>query len=275
MNVLYCGDSGIEKGMLLSALSLAKYVKEPLRVYVMTAHFFHNGKEYEPVSKRCLRKLRILLRQRNKASNAYLIDASEEFLADLPKANMDTRFTPCCMLRLYADRMDDLPDTILYLDNDVLCRKDPEEFYHQDIQDKELACVLDYYGRWLFCRKKGRQNYFNSGVLLLNLAKIRETGLFRRCVLMCKAKKMFMPDQTSLNKMTTYKINCPRSFNEQRRLHKNTIFQHFTTSFRLFPWLHTVSVKPWDTEKMHNILKLHEYDELINELKIFEEEYNE
>lgn len=273
MNILYCGDIGIEKGVLLSTLSLIKSVNEPLHIYVMTAHFFYKDKEYMPVSIECINKLKILLKQANPNSDAYLIDASNEFLSELPIANMDTRFTPCCMLRLYADRIDSLPNKILYLDNDVLCRKSPKEFYYQDMQKYEIACVLDYYGRWFFCRKKGKQNYFNSGVLLLNLSMIRKTRLFEKCVTMCKEKKMFMPDQTSLNKLINYKALFPRSLNEQRKLHENTIFQHFTTSFRLFPWLHTVSVKPWDKEKMHNILKLHEYDSIINELEKFEEKY--
>lgn len=157
MNVLYCGDRGIEKGLLLSALSLIKSVQEPLQIYIMTAHFFHGNREYQPVSNECLEKLRILLKQADTQSNAYLIDASDEFTSELPDANIDTRFTPCCMLRLYADRMNILPDRILYLDNDVLCRKDPAEFYHQNMQDTELACILDYYGRWFFCRKHTRR----------------------------------------------------------------------------------------------------------------------
>ena len=273
MNILYCGDSGIERGLLLSVLSLIKMVNEPLQIYVMTAHFCHDGREYQPVSRECLNKMRILLKRVDPMSDVHPIDASNEFLSELPLANMDTRFTPCCMLRLYADRIGSLPDRILYLDNDVLCRKNPEEFYYQNMRNIELAGVLDYYGRWFFCRKKGRQNYLNSGVLLLNLSEIKKTGLFRKCVMMCKEKKMFMPDQTSLNKQISHKTVWPRRFNEQRRLHENTIFQHFTTSFRLFPWLHTVSVKPWDREKMHNVLKLYEYDPLINELANFEEEY--
>ena len=113
MNVLYCGDSGIEKGLLLSVLSLIRTVNEPLQIYVMTAHFCHGGREYQPVSGECLEKLRTLLKRADSASDVYLIDASDEFLSELPAANMDTRFTPCCMLRLYADRIDGLPDRIL------------------------------------------------------------------------------------------------------------------------------------------------------------------
>ena len=43
------------------------------------------------------------------------------------------------------------------------------------------------------------------------------------------------------------------------------MFQHFTTSFRFFPWFHPVTVKPWDVERMHRVLKLHEYDDLLAE----------
>lgn len=57
----------------------------------------------------------------------------------------------------------------------------------------------------------------------------------------------------------------PRKYNEQRRLHADTVLQHFTTSFRLFPWFHTVSVKPWNRYGLHNTLRLHEYDDLLAE----------
>jgi hypothetical protein len=82
---------------------------------------------------------------------------------------------------------------------------------------------------------------------------------------MCESKKMFMPDQSALNKLCKNKIICSRQYNEQRRLHDNTVFQHFTTSFRFFPYFHSVTVKPWNIEGMHNVLKLHEYDDLLEE----------
>ena len=44
----------------------------------------------------------------------------------------------------------------------------------------KLHGSLDYYGKWFFKNKKIKFNYINSGVLLLNLKKIRETGLFKK-----------------------------------------------------------------------------------------------
>jgi hypothetical protein len=76
---------------------------------------------------------------------------------------------------------------------------------------------------------------------------------------------MFMPDQSALNKLAFTKRIAPRRFNEQRRLHADTVFQHFTTSFRIFPWIHTLTVKPWQVDQMHRKLKLHEYDDLLSQ----------
>lgn len=53
-----------------------------------------------------------------------LFNVTPLFGAEPPTANLGTRFTPCCMLRLYADLVPDVPDRVLYLDNDVVCRGD-------------------------------------------------------------------------------------------------------------------------------------------------------
>ena len=122
---------------------------------------------------------------------------------------------------------------------------------------------LDYYGKWFFKNKKIKFNYINSGVLLLNLEKIRQTKLFKRAREMCKEKKMFMPDQSSLNKLSVNKKIEQRKYNEQRRLRKDTVFQHFTTSFRLLPFFHKVTIKPWNIDKVHKKLKIFEYDDIL------------
>ena len=41
----------------------------------------------------------------------------------------------------------------------------------------------------------------------------------------------------------------------------------------MFPVIRTVSVKPWEIDKMHNILGLHEYDELLDSYNREHEEY--
>ncbi|MCD7736822.1 MAG: hypothetical protein LUI07_07675 [Lachnospiraceae bacterium] len=265
MNVLYCGDKNIEDGLVISVLSLMRNVSEPLHIFVMTMNLTYKTKHMLPVSGETISYLDDRLKKQNEKSSAVRIDATELFRAAPPLANMETRFTPCCMLRLYADQIPELPERILYLDNDVVCRKGFVGFYYQDLSDYELAGVPDYYGKWFFRRNLLHMDYMNSGVLLLNLAYIRETGLFARCRDLCSEKRMFMPDQTAINKLADRKKLCSRVYNEQRRLHEETVFQHFTTSFRFFPWLHTLTVKPWQIDQVHEKLKLHEYDDILQE----------
>ena len=265
MNILYSGDGNIMDGVIISSISLARCVSEPLHIYILSACFEYDGQKREAVSVNFASFLEEYLRRYNAENSVTLIDISEKFQGELPQANMKTRFTPGCMLRLYADEVDILPDRVLYLDNDVICRKNPADFYYQNLGDNDIAGVLDHYGGWFFRQKLYKREYLNSGVLLLNMRGIRKSGLFKRARQMCMTKKMFMPDQSVLNKLCKNKIICSRIYNEQRRLNADTVLQHFTTSFRFFPYFHTVNVKPWNIDGMHNILKLHEYDDLLTE----------
>ena len=263
MNILFCGDGNIADGVLISVLSLIKNIREPLNVYILTATVTSGSTRFDALKSEFAEFLEKQVKKKSAESSVRLIDITHRFSADPPAANMATRFTPCCMLRLYADLVPELPDKILYLDNDVVCRQDPAEFYGQDMENSELAGSRDYYGSWFFKNSFFERDYLNSGVLLLNLKKIRATELFEKCRERCRSTEMFMPDQSAINKLTTYKRICPRKFNEQRKLKKDTVFQHFTTSFRFFPWFHTVSVKPWNVDGIHNTLSIHEYDDIL------------
>lgn len=275
MNILYCGDKNILDGVLISTLSLMDHVREPLYVYLLTAKVDTQTRIFEPLPQDFANFLNRLLKKHHAESFARLFDVTAEMKAMPPAANLDSRFTPCCMLRLYADLVEALPDRILYLDNDVICRLDPAAFYHQDMSGLELAGCLDYYGSWFFRKNPLFRDYVNSGVLLLNLQSIRVTGLFQSCRRLCRDKQMFMPDQSALNRLCEHKKLCPRKYNEQRKLKKDTVFQHFTTSFRFFPWFHAVSVKPWNIRGMHETLKLHEYDPILTRYKTLIQQYQQ
>lgn len=263
MNILYCGDANMKPGLLISILSLRKQVHEPLNIYILTAFMQSDSRQFQPLTAQTATELDGLVKQTNPANRVTRIDVTALVAANPPTANRNTIFTPCCMLRLYADQVPALPDKLLYLDTDVICRLNCQPFYHQDSHDLELVGVLDHYGRWFFHQSWKHFDYLNSGVLLLNLKEIRRTGLFARSRELCRTKEMFMPDQSAINRLVTRKRLVPRRYNEQRRLKGNTVFQHFTTSFRLFPWLHTLTVKPWQVDAVHDKLKLHEYDDLL------------
>lgn len=261
MNILFCGDKGVCKGIFLSALSICKNTNEELRFYILTA----NAGGCSAIPAGFADKLQSALSAKNKCHKVILLDISNMFESYLPLANMGTRFTPLCMLRLFADMVPDIPDRILYLDTDVLCRADFGELYNLDMSDIEIAGVPDRYGKWFFGNIL-KHNYLNSGVLLMNMSNIRKSGLFEKCRILCRDKKMFMPDQSALNKLAV-KRKVPAKYNAQGKIKPDTVFKHFTTFFKFFPYIRTITVKPWHTDKLHNKLKIFEFDDIIEEYK--------
>ncbi len=267
MNILFCGDSHAQDGVLITTLSLLKNTSEELHLYILTMHL----PGFKPFSKKAANFIESLLKQKNTANTLTLIDCTNLFTKQVPLQNMKTRFTPYAMLRLFADQLQQLPDRLLYLDDDIIVRKDISQFYKQDLHNTELVGVLDYWGCFFFHNLHTKKifDYLNSGVLLLNMPEIKHTQLFSRVRALMQVKKMFFPDQSAINKLATKKKIAPRRYNEQYRLQKDTFIQHFTTSFRFKPYFHILTVKPWDVERVHSVLHLHEYDDILNEyLKI-------
>ena len=144
MNILYCGDVGISRGVLVSILSLIrngreKYdtktkqmildetLSEPAyHIYIMTIRY----EGVEPFTKKTADFLDKLVKKTNPKSFVKLIDATEAFKENLPKKNMKSYFTPCSMLRLYLDKVPEIAklERILYLDYDVVCRGSIKEW---------------------------------------------------------------------------------------------------------------------------------------------------
>lgn len=263
MNIMYCGDSNTIDGIIISLLSILKHTKSTLNVYILTMDF----KNHKSLSNKDINLLESLVKKTNKKSFVKKIDAKKYYEKDIPIANIDTMFTPYCMLRLYADLIKELPNKILYLDYDVVCNKNFKDFYYIDNKNYELAGVLDYYGSHFFKKNIFKKDYLNSGVLLLNLDLIKKNKLFEKCRNMCRTKKMLLPDQSALNKLSTSKKIMPRKYNEQKKMHSNTVFRHFTTTFKFFPYIRTQKIKPWNVEKMHNILKTYCFDDIIETYK--------
>ena len=341
MNILYCGDEGISRGVLVSILSLLmngrrKYdgnkmaedesaVVPVYNIYIMTIRY-EGMKPFKKETAEFLDRLvkgkeaestDMVLRNTNAKNFVKLIDATEVFLKNLPAKNMGTYFTPGAMLRLYIDKVPELAELkrLLYLDFDVVCRGDLREFYETDLLGAEVAGVLDIYGRrWykyhgIFKRKEGlrdwadateiqvkksawlekpawtdqmeitladrprsflKQDYMNSGVLLFNLEECRRTGMFERAAEICANKRMLLPDQGALNRAITRRKLMPRRFNEQgERPLSDTVLHHFSNNFKFWPYFRVQKVKPYEVEKIHEILKIREYDDILEKyLKI-------
>jgi lipopolysaccharide biosynthesis glycosyltransferase len=272
MNILFCGDKNILDGITISTLSLIKNCKkdEILNIYVLTMDYANKRKKYHAITEEDLASLLAELKKVNNRNTLEIIDVGEQFKKEPATANMRTYFTPYCMLRLYADDLG-LPDKILYLDTDVVCVGEPSKFYDMNMDSYEMAGVLDRYGSHIYRVPFGRKKYINSGVLLMNLKKIRETGLFKRARKACKRYPMVMPDQSALNFCSKYKQIVPTKYNNQKEITKDTVFRHFSNTFQFFPYFKVISIKPWNVKSLHNELKCHEIDDILDKWKALKE----
>lgn len=265
MNIMYCGDKGISDGVLISILSLLKNNVEPLEIYILTIKY----KDVKPFTKRAAAFLDKIVKEKNAKSFVKLIDATDVFVKNLPKKNMGSYFTPCSMLRLYADKIPEIAklDRILYLDYDVVCRKDISEFYHMDMEGIEAAGVLDIYGRrWYHYNGLFVQDYMNSGVMLFNMKECKKSGMFEKAVALCGKRWMMLADQAALNKSIKKRKLMPLKYNDQNeRPSQDTVLHHFSNNFKFWPYFRVQKVKPFEIEKVHEVLKIHEYDDILEE----------
>ena len=90
--------------------------------------------------------------------------------------------------------------------------------------------------------------------------------MFARAVKLCGERWMMLADQAALNKAIGKCALVERRFNEQEeRPRKNTVLHHFSNNFKFWPYFRVQKVKPFETKKIHEILKITEYDDILKE----------
>lgn len=154
-------------------------------------------------------------------------------------------------------------DKIIYLDCDLIINTDIANLFKIDIKNNYLAATKDLGIAKHFIPNtdfadyiknlgmKNPENYFNSGVLIMNLKEIRKNNLEQKFLQIAKINNRYFHDQNVLNvcceNKTTFldlKWNVP-SFYKELSNHKTTLsIIHYCSS-----------TKPWNT---HGI-KLQKY----------------
>ncbi len=256
---MYAGNARVFDGLLISCLSVAAYTKEAVTAYLLTMDYTEKNPAYTPLTEEQRAYLEEVLREANPDSRAVLLDLGELYRACLAgNPNEQSSYTPYCLLRLLADRVEELPGKVLYLDTDTVLCRDAGELFHIPLDGYELAAVRDRYGKFFF-----GPNYCNSGVLLMNLEMLRETGNLARACRACRDKKIFLPDQTAICRCIKRRKYLPGRFNEQKKRRDDTVVRHFSKTIRWLPFFHTRNIKPWHVEQVRNILHEHSFDDIL------------
>jgi lipopolysaccharide biosynthesis glycosyltransferase len=171
---------------------------------------------------------------------------------------------------LLAD-LTDMPDKLLYLDADIMINRDIGELYDIDVENYEYAAAPDHYGKYLV-----NPGYINAGVLLFNMKKCRETGLFEKARELIRVKKLPFADQSAIIRSTTKKMRklLPQKFNDQKFLHEYTVIRHFSKRMFWLPYPHTDNIKQWHVERVHKVFKYHQFDDILNEYLALKAEFD-
>ena len=272
INLLLCGNEKVFDGALTQLISMTNRTAEPVHVYLMTMELTRLREDFTAITDGQAAFLDRVLKRKAPGSLAEKLDVTDLYERELGGCvNEGAYCTPYTLLRLLADLVPGIPDKLLYLDIDIMIAGDIKQLYDIDVSEYEYAAVKEKYGCWLI-----RPDYFNAGMLLFNMRRVRETGLLKKARDRIRRKKMLFADQSALFWSTTRKKLLPRKYNEQSRFdRKDTVVCHFCKRLMFLPWPHTENYKQWQVEEIHRYLHCHTFDEDLKEYLALKQEYDE
>ena len=270
INILLCGNKKVFDGALTELLSIANRTKETINCYIFTMNLSRLKPDYLSITDEQIDFLNEVLQEKNKDNTVFKIDVTDLYEEQFGNCKNEGAYcTPYTLLRLLADLIPQIPDKILYLDIDMMANKDIAELYNVDISNYEYAAVKEKYGSVFIW-----PDYINAGMLLLNIKKIKETGLLEKARYLIKTRKMLFADQDAIYRSTTKKLLIPRKYNEQSSFKRqDTVICHFCKRLMWLPYPHTENYKQWHIDEMHKELKCHRFDEDLNEYKVLKEKF--
>ncbi len=262
-NILFSGNVKVFDGILTCILSIFMRTKsdEPYRFYIFTMDVSHLSADFVPVSDEQITFLNEIATSYNSGNEVIKIDVTDIYMQEFSGCpNEGAYCSPYTLLRLFADKIPQIPDKLLYLDADIMFNREPELLYDIDVDGYEYAAARDHYGKYLL-----NPNYINAGVLLFNMKQIKQTGLFEKARTLIKTKKLMFADQDAVYKSTTRRKMLPQRFNDQKFLHRHTIVRHFSKRLFYLPYPHTANIKQWDVSAIHRIFKYDQFDDILFE----------
>lgn len=270
INILLCGNKKVFDGALTELISITNKTKETIHCYIYTMNLTRIKEEYVSIEDEQIDFLNKVIKSKNEGNYVEKIDVTELYESEFGKCKNEGAYcTPYTLLRLLADLVPNMPDKLLYLDIDMMAGDDISKLYSIDISDYEYAAVKEKYGSKII-----KRDYINAGMLLLNMKKIKETGLLEKARKMIKTRKLLFADQDAIYWNTQTKLLLPKKFNEQSKFNKkDTVICHFCKRLIFRPYPHTENFKQWQIEEVHKVLKCYSFDNDLNEYLKWKKEF--
>lgn len=271
INLLLCGNEKVFDGALTELISITNRTKEPINCYIFTMDVTRIKPEYTCIKDEQVEFLDYVVKKKNIENKVTKVDVTEIYEKEFANSKNENAYcTPYTLIRLLADLVPDIPDKLLYLDIDMMAGGDISNLYNIDIDGFEYAAVKEKYGCWII-----RPDYINAGMLLMNMKKIRETGLLKKARALIKKRKLPFADQDAIFWSTTKKKILPRIYNEQSKFNKkDTIICHFCKRLMFKPYPHTENYKQWQIDEIHKYLKCYYFDKDLEEYLEYKKMYS-
>ena len=168
--------------------------------------------------------------------------------------NFNNSWTWMCMMRAAYPEIFSQYDKVLSLDIDIVMDDNVADLWDYDLTDYYLAGVPERQ------RQKTSSDplYINFGVVLMNLAKLREDGKQEEVIRILNTQKVDCPEQGAFNKACAGKIlELPAEFNY-------TTYSHITGDALKQRIIHYAGQKFWRHYKMVKKYSDLDWNEVIN-----------
>jgi Lipopolysaccharide biosynthesis proteins, LPS:glycosyltransferases len=193
------------------------------------------------------------------------------------------RFSPSVYYRLFAPVILKDYSKIVYLDSDLIVEHDVGELFDTDVEGYWLAAVPEFTFKYLrewaasedwmaevieYCDTvlmlEDEKNYFNSGVLVYNLEKMRDDNAFSQFIAFAPKNYKFNHDQNVLNATAQGKVLIlDRTWNVNAGIINSVRYERFASTqefqdiVKAAKIMHFASShKPWKSAK---IAKAHKW----------------
>ena len=175
-------------------------------------------------------------------------------------------------------------DKVLYLDVDIIVRKDLSELFNYNVDNFYLAGVVEYQGdnrhnrlKWRLSRIKDdfymqkygeniyKKSYINAGIAIFNLNKMRKDNIEPKLLECAKSYNHLTHDQCALNLVCYNKIlNIPSVYNSspQDNYDSNQVIVHYLGKN-----------KPWSSPESKNADLWWEYAQKTDYFKEIQQKY--
>lgn len=249
MNIAFAFSPNWSHYVSITLYSLFKNNNGDIRVYLLSDELTSDE----------LIELQCVCRYFGKRVEMRYIDMTSCYQRIKPNnINADGAYGKHALYRLFLPYI--IPsEKVLYLDSDLIILSNIVELYNIDLGNNLLAGAIDIglkpeYKEFIGLNRDDL--YVNSGVLLMNLKKIREDNLFFKMIELSNTLLSYAPDQDILNKTCNKKIKIIDN------KYNSSISTGFSDEIKI---LHYTGLKPFSSKDVPYYNKWEELEKEYNE----------